>query len=377
MSRKKVKEINGIKIINRYTAATFFSGLFSLLAAAILVCFIFLPGLLLIKDNVVVKNLNGLETLTFLFGQNPDAFNEILAIVPTNYKLYFVIANYVVAGLLVLGLLYSLFLLLYGLKLIIFGKVKHYNWGVNLSGLLFGLVVFLFGILIGELYLANFLNTKFPDVSLGEAPFTSCKIDYVYFYVGTSIVIFLILVTIYRCSFANKVYIGDISKYDFDNRPKVSYTFVANGVEQSSPVVKEVVNNQPPAVVYVNPPVNTNKVSREVAIPNIVPSSKESIGGHAFSQNTNIRIANIPLNVKTIGPGAFSNCLKLEVVSLPASITNIGYNCFFNCYNLKRINYAGTKKQWRRIARGSNWLYKAGTNIVVCTDGPIIVNPLH
>lgn len=372
MAKKKVKELNGIKIINRYTAATFFTGLFCLVAASILVCFLFLPGLDLIKDNVPVQKINGMSLLYFLFGINSDAFNSILGIVPANFKLYFIIANYVLGGLLILGLLYSLFLVLYGLKIILFGKVKHYNWGTNLSGLLFGVCVFLFGALIGEMFLSNFLYSKFPDPGLGELPFTSCRVDFIYIYAGTSFVIFLLIATIYRCAFANKVYIGDISKYDFDNRPKVTYTFVANG--SSTPINQE--NQQIPQqqIVYMN---NQNVVKKEIAIPNIVPSSKESIGGHAFSQNTNIRVANIPLNVKNIGPGAFSNCLKLEVVSLPSTITNIGYNCFFNCCNLKRINYSGTKKQWRKIIRGSNWLYKAGTNIVVCADGPIIVNPLH
>lgn len=370
MAKKKVKEINGIKIINRYTASTFFSGLFSLMSAAVIILFVFLQGLTLSKNNAVIYNINGLTIINNLFNINSESFNAILGVVPSNFKIYFVIANYVIGGLLILGLIYALFLILFGLKIIFFGKVKHYNWGTNLSGLLFGLLLFLFILLVGEIYLANYLYTKFPDPSLGEIPFDSCKIDFLCIYAGSIFVLFLMISAIYLCSFANKVYIGDVSKYDFDNRPKVTYTFVNNGTEQ---------NNNPASdkgqtVVHLN---NNQSVNRELAVPNIVPSSQDSIGGHAFSQNTNIRVANIPLNVKYIGPGAFSNCLRLESVSLPTSLTKIGYNCFFNCYNLKRICYAGTKKQWRKIIRGSNWLYKAGTNIVVCADGPIIVNPLH
>ena len=88
-------------------------------------------------------------------------------------------------------------------------------------------------------------------------------------------------------------------------------------------------------------------------------------------------VANIPIEVTKLGPSAFANCLNLQVVSIPNSVKDIGFNCFFNCVDLERINYAGTKAEWRKIKRGSNWLAKAKTTEVVCLDGTIIVNPYH
>lgn len=110
---------------------------------------------------------------------------------------------------------------------------------------------------------------------------------------------------------------------------------------------------------------------------NVLPPNLSSIGGHAFAENQFLEIANIPVGISSLGAGAFANCLRLKVVALPNSVKEIGFNCFFNCASLERINFAGTKEQWRHIKRGSNWLAKAKTTRVVCIDGPIVVNPYH
>ena len=108
---------------------------------------------------------------------------------------------------------------------------------------------------------------------------------------------------------------------------------------------------------------------------NTLPKGMTAIGGHAFAKNTNLQIATINKGIKTLGPGAFANCINLQVVTLPLSLEKIEYNCFFNCSSLSRINYEGTKQDWSKISRGSNWLSKAGTTTVICKDGAISVNP--
>ena len=107
----------------------------------------------------------------------------------------------------------------------------------------------------------------------------------------------------------------------------------------------------------------------------VIPPNTTSIGGHAYAENQKITIANIPLAVNRLGAGAFANCLKLRVVSIPKSVIEIGENCFFNCASLERINYAGTKAEWANIKRGSNWLARAKTTEVVCSDATIVVDP--
>lgn len=110
---------------------------------------------------------------------------------------------------------------------------------------------------------------------------------------------------------------------------------------------------------------------------NTLPNSITSVGGHAYAKNTTLEIANIPNGISQLGIGAFSNCLRLKFVTIPESVKMIGANCFFNCGKLRRLNYAGTKEQWRKVARGSNWLEKAGTTTILCKDGAIAVNPKH
>ena len=100
------------------------------------------------------------------------------------------------------------------------------------------------------------------------------------------------------------------------------------------------------------------------------------IGGHAFSYNVDLQVADIPDGVPSLGVGAFSNCVNLKAVSIPVSVKEINANCFFNCKRLRRIDYEGTKKEFKQIKRGSNWLSHAGTTIVYCVDGPLAVNPL-
>ena len=91
----------------------------------------------------------------------------------------------------------------------------------------------------------------------------------------------------------------------------------------------------------------------------------------------NLENAFIPEGIKEIGASAFANCPNLAVVSIPRSVKNIGYNAFYGCKKLARLNYSGTKNEWRKITRGSNWLTASGTTTVICADGAITVNPYH
>ena len=134
-------------------------------------------------------------------------------------------------------------------------------------------------------------------------------------------------------------------------------------------------HDEEPTVEHVTKVHEVTKVKYEGST--TLPPDLKSIGGHAFSENQSLVVANIPSEVTKLGASAFSNCLKLKVVSIPTSVKEIGFNCFFNCVSLERINYSGTKEDWKKIARGSNWLAKAKTTEVYCLDGVLIVNPNH
>ena len=143
------------------------------------------------------------------------------------------------------------------------------------------------------------------------------------------------------------------------------------------------IHPQPPVQINApeaapQPQIKPTQVTEVKYIPSKgLPAELSSIGGHAFSQNSNLEVAVIPAGIKEIGPSAFSNCPNLKVVSIPTSVTKIGYNAFFGCRKLARINYGGRKMDWKHITRGSNWLASSGTTTVVCVDGAITVNPYH
>ena len=72
-----------------------------------------------------------------------------------------------------------------------------------------------------------------------------------------------------------------------------------------------------------------------------------------------------------LNKGAFSGCNGLTSVTIPDSVTSIGESTFCNCSGLASVNYNGTKDQWTKISKKSNWKYRSSIKQVICTDGTI------
>ena len=85
------------------------------------------------------------------------------------------------------------------------------------------------------------------------------------------------------------------------------------------------------------------------------------IANSAFSYSTKLRSITIPDSVTSIGDSAFNNCESLTSITIPDSVTSIGDKAFSYCSSLTSINYCGTKEQWGKISKGSDWNYNAGS----------------
>ncbi len=340
----RVKEINGVKVINRYSFAVILTGLLSLLATSIPVLIYFLFPVLTIKFESTVIDIKGLDLIQgmFLFKNNSSMRSEILDFFhfmdehSTMYGglieyvfPYFFLGSGVIYSLMIIWAVISLF---YGIVFIAFGKSKHYknpyknSWGI-----------FIFTIILCGIFTA--LGFFISFVAQLEGVVVNCLYNYDIILICASFLVMLILGIVYVVAFKHKVYIKDAMAYE----------------------VKE---------EKLNP---SEQVTTESLT--TIPSNIKSIGGHSFAENMQIQVADIPNGIKVIGEAAFANALNLELVTIPTSVKVIKFNAFFNCKKLTKIVYSGTKDQWKRIKRGSNWLAKAGTTAVNCEDGQIVVNP--
>ena len=348
--RKRIKEVNGVRIIRRYGIGSIFSGLICLAICAIPVLMLFVPWMKFTpSDSNLYYSLDMIDCLTATFGKTNDVSTNVVDVIKgvsspiqSWIGLLYNIIN--ISGIVLVGILIliDLVMLFLGLEFLFRGKVSHFKLASILS--IFGDVIIIIWLLIALTikFIFQFSNIGFE-----------VEMYHDFIYGGVAIVYTIVLSILYSTCFRNRVFIGDLGD--------LRHFSGSEEKEENAEIrlqTKEVV-----------------KVRYEAA--KGLPPKLSSIGGHAFSQNMNLEIAMIPNGIKTLGQGAFSNCGNLQIVSIPLSVKSIGFNCFWNCVKLKRINYAGSKEQWRHVKRGSNWLPKAGSYTVVCNDGPIIVNPYH
>ena len=349
---RKVKEVNGWKINHPHSAANIVFATFTFIFAAFPLAFLFVP---LIANSPM---LNGVDIFHFFIdflrgmgtGAAPASGNYIIDntvdIIGTNLGQQLGMTTYymfvAIGGVLAIMMLFSV------IKLIL--SIIHFGKGyLKRPGAICGLAIteFILTVLVAcaflYFYFAFSTATAKADPS-GQPSYL--VIWFVFVPVAVSLFFLIFLCVMRGVHFKDTILEKDLELHN--GEPTVEHIAKVHEVEKTS--------------------------YRQSAT---LPPHLESIGGHAFAENQNLVVANIPLKVTKLGPGAFANCLKLQVVSIPTSVKEIGFNCFFNCVELERINYGGTKDQWKRVVRGSNWLAKAKTTQVVCADGPVVVNPYH
>jgi hypothetical protein len=295
-------------------------------------------------------------------------------------------------GVCLIGLV-AVFAVLMFLISLITGRLISFKSPVVWGWLLFVFSLLLNGLIVGFIFLLGIVGNKAGYTSFIQ--FKDADLLYNYIYAGGSLGLAILLSIIYGVGIKNHLYIKYALRImDAQNARKAQAASMypspymqqnPYGQPAAQPMGLPVyVSAQPQAHIEPPKPVDNTTNIRPTQVTEVkyvpskgLPPELSSIGGHAFSQNSNLEVAVIPMGIKEIGPSAFSNCANLRVVSIPVSVTKIGYNAFFGCRKLARINYGGKKMDWKHVARGSNWLASSGNTTVVCVDGAITVNPYH
>ncbi len=421
---KNRNEVNGVLVYRRWCAGAIFSILtLILIIAAPVAAFVYNWLVIQVPDTSVASevanyNVAGLDLLKFILNKNfviQTLIDDIGG--ATTVRFFPLIMKYSLYGMfgfLALLVFFGAIELIFFIFYVFTGRVIDPAGPVRVSWVLFALHLIYAGLSFGLSYFishayaaaqgvnVNFVQYILPAIMprlVGDGFVVNFFWPLVY--LAASFISAFLLTIIYFISFRDKFYIGRAKRFGSgesdNNRYGGTTNIITSGGTTTAPNNGQpqviVVNSSPlpngqgPAVIttgpgvppqqinVVNQPANGSQEQVEALPKATLPKNLVSIGGHAYSKNLDLKYADIPDGIKELGVAAFANCLNLEIVSIPKSVRRIKKNCFFNCGKLVRINYAGTKADWRYVARGSNWLDKAGTNTVVCSDGAIIVDP--
>ena len=345
--KRTIKEVNGYKVNHPYSLGNIFFAILTLVLIALPIALFFIP--LVTFGTGPIYSITGFNLFDFLilnlFAPAKSAelisyFLECLVYGDLSSAFYPVYAYVIIgqAAIICLYMVVGLVAFIFFLINIIKGHLRHPRVLKGLTTL-----NFIASIIFGLSYLFMFIMDQVMGNAYNQLFIWNAMIP------AASMLVLLIMMSItIRSVYSDVVYECDLEFHEDEFKEDVSHVTEVHEV---------------------------TKIKYESS--KTLPPNLTSIGGHAFAENQALEIANIPLGIDKLGNGAFANCLAIKVVSLPESVREIGANCFFNCIELQRINYAGTKEQWRSVRRGSNWLAKAKTTEVVCNDGVVVVNPFH
>ena len=434
---KSRNEVNGVLVYRRWCAGAILSAIVLLLIIAVPVAAIVFNWLVIKvpADNSIgytgaeTITLTGLDLVKTVLRRETfpaqELINKIAASDACKVKFFGTIMKasvYGMFGFLALIGLFGAIQVIFFIFYVLTGRVVSPAAPVKLGWVLFALTLVFGGLSVGLALLMGYAYSTAGGTGFGGMlvfllasllPTSTGAFAISFFwplvYVVVSLIAAIIMSIIYAAAFKDKFYIGRAKRFgsgETSTTERYETTHIyTNGTSTSAtnsgqpqvivvnsgpapaapgaPIIATIPGQQQPVVIQTNSqpvqaaPENPSSEMPEVnAAPvTVLPADIKSVGGHAYSKNLDLKYADIPAGIKELGVGAFANCLNLEIVSIPKSVKRIKKNCFFNCVKLTRINYAGTKNEWRYIVRGSNWLERAGTKTVVCSDGAIIVDP--
>ena len=426
---KNNHEVNGVLVYRRWCPGAILSTLFLLIIIAVPVAAIAYNWLVInvpdtsVASTATLYNVAGLDLVKNVFKTDTELsiqqlINDIGG--ATTVKYFTLIMKYSLYGMfgfLALIALFGAIELIFFIFYLFTGRVISPSAPVKIAWVLFALSLIYALLSFGLAYFISLAYAGAQGGSVNFLPFLIAgimpKVDQGNFvvnffwpllYMGVSLIGAILLSIVYGAAFKDKFFIGRAKRFGSGemggnvggNTYETTHIYTPGGyatasgpsnqpqviVVNSTPmpngngtIIQTVPGGQPIVQQPMSQPVQGQPSEQEAVPSATLPQDIKSIGGHAYSKNLDLKYADIPEGIKELGVAAFANCLNLEVVTLPKSVRRIKKNCFFNCAKLVRINYAGTKEEWRYVARGSNWLDRAGTKTVVCSDGAIIVDP--
>lgn len=87
-------------------------------------------------------------------------------------------------------------------------------------------------------------------------------------------------------------------------------------------------------------------------------------------QHSGLEEVTLPEGIKSIREGAFGDCYFLTKMRLPESLTTIMSGAISGSQFFKKIVYAGTKEQFKKIDLEEGWIaYQEEAITVACSDG--------
>lgn len=92
-----------------------------------------------------------------------------------------------------------------------------------------------------------------------------------------------------------------------------------------------------------------------------------------YGQNCPPIHVTVPDNIEYLDVYSFAKC-DLTTISLPATLRYIDRFAFYDTPYLERIEFRGTKEQWKKVRKIPDWISGASiTNVgkIICKDGKV------